>query len=179
MPVSIMMQYVPSPKIVIKSVVLTSLVMVSYFLGRQLSVLVNMPDVNISGMWCAVSAIVVFDDLRENVKQLLKNRLLGTFIGSAIGVLWMYFIDDMVWSICISLVLVSIVISLLKLDGALKIACTTVLIVSISTHGATFNQIWITAAMRFLESVLGGLLSLTATVLMENSPLFKDSKGDV
>lgn len=179
MPVSIMMQYVPSPKIVIKSVVLTSLVMVSYFLGRQLSVLVNMPDVNISGMWCAVSAIVVFDDLRENVKQLLKNRLLGTFIGSAIGVLWMYFIDDMVWSICISLVLVSIVISLLKLDGALKIACTTVLIVSISTHGATFNQIWITAAMRFLESVLGGLLSLTATVLMENSPLFKESKGDV
>lgn len=173
------MQYVPSPKIIVKSVVLTSLVMVSYFLGRQLSILVKMPDVNISGMWCAISAIVVFDDLRENVKQLLKNRLLGTFIGSAIGVLWMYFIDDMIWSIGISLVLVSIVISLLKLDGALKIACTTVLIVSISTHGATFSQIWFTAAMRFFESVLGGLLSLTATVLMENSPLFKDSKGDL
>jgi len=151
--------------------------MISYYFGRQLSVLVNMPDENIGGMWCAVSAIVVFDDLRENVKQLLKNRLLGTFIGSAIGVLWMYFIEDLMWSVGISLVLVSIIVSLLKLDGALKIACTTVLIVSISTHGATFNQIWITAAMRFVESILGGMLSLTATVLMEHSALFKDSKG--
>lgn len=171
------MKYVPSPKMIIKSVVLTSLVMVSYFFGRQLSLLLNMPAENISGMWCAVSAIVVFDDLRENVKQLLKNRLLGTFIGSAIGVLWMYFIDDLIWSICISLVLVSIVISLLKLDGALKIACTTVLIVSISTHGTTFSEIWITAAMRFIESILGGLFSLTATVLMDHSAIFRESKN--
>lgn len=167
------MKYVPSPKIIVKSVVLTTLVMVSYFFGRQLSALINMPDENISGMWCAVSAIVVFDDLRANVKQLLKNRLLGTFIGSAIGVLWMYFVHDLLWAICISLILVSIVISLAKLDGALKIACTTVLIVSISTHGASFNLIWFTAAMRFVESVLGGMLSLTATVMMEKSALFR------
>jgi uncharacterized membrane protein YgaE (UPF0421/DUF939 family) len=172
------MKYIPSPKIIVKSVVLTSLVMTSYFFGRQLSVLVHMPYENISGMWCAISAIVVFDDLRENVKQLLKNRLLGTFIGSAIGVLWMYFIHDLMWSVGISLVLVSIIVSLLKLDGALKIACTTVLIVSISTHGATFNLIWFTAAMRFVESVLGGMLSLTATVMMEHSLLFRDSKGE-
>lgn len=171
------MKYIPSPKIIIKSVVLTTLVMISYFIGGQLSALVDMPHENISGMWCAVSAIVVFDDLRENVKQLLKNRLLGTLIGSAIGVLWMYFIDDLMWSVGISLVLVSIVVSLLKLDGALKIACTTVLIVSISTYGATFNQIWFTAAMRFVESTLGGLLSLIATVLMEHSALFKQSEG--
>src|SRR5690349_7000341 len=130
-----MMKYVPSPKIIVKAIVLTSLVMVSYFLGRQFSILVKMHDENIGGMWCAVSAIVVFDDLRENVQQLLKNRILGTLIGSIIGVLWMYFIKDLVWSVCTSLVLASILISLLKLDGALKIACTTVLIVSISTHG--------------------------------------------
>ncbi|MEJ1239517.1 FUSC family protein [Chryseolinea sp. T2] len=171
------MKYVPSRKIIIKAVVLTTLVMLSYFLGRQLSMLIHMPNENISGMWCAVSAIVVFDDLRENVKQLLKNRLLGTFIGSAIGVVWMYFIEDVVWSVCISLVLVSIIISLLKLDGALKIACTSVLIVSISTHGNTFNDIWITATMRFIESVLGGLMSLGATVVMEHSALFKESKS--
>jgi len=171
------MKYVPSRKIIVKSVVLTSLVMLSYFLGRQLSLMMNLPNENISGMWCAVSAIVVFDDLRENVKQLLKNRLLGTFIGSVIGVVWMYFINDLMWSVCISLVLVSIVVSLLKLDGALKIACTTVLIVSISTHGTTFSEIWITATMRFIESVLGGLLSLAATVVMEHSALFKESKS--
>jgi uncharacterized membrane protein YccC len=171
------MKYVLSRKIIIKSVVLTSLVMISYFLGRQLSLQVHLSDGNISGMWCAISAIVVFDDLRENVKQLLKNRLWGTLIGSLIGVIWMYFIDDLLWSVCISLVIVSILISLLKLDGALKIACTTVLIVSISTHGATFNQIWLTASMRFVESILGGLLSLTATVLMEHSALFRESNG--
>lgn len=174
-----MMKYVPSPKIVVKAIVLTSLVVVSYFLGIQLSRLVNMPDTNIGGMWCAISAIVVFDDLRENVKQLLKNRLLGTLIGSVIGVVWMYFVKDLMTSVCLSLVVVSILISLLKLDGALKIACTTVLIVSISTHGASFSQIGITATMRFIESVLGGLLSLGATVVMENSALFKESKSDV
>ena len=156
--------------------VLTSLVMVSYFLGRQLSLQVHLSDGNIGGMWCAISAIVVFDDLRENVKQLLKNRLLGTLIGSMIAVVFMYFVHDLLWSVCISLILVSIIISLLKLDGALKIACTSVLIVCISTHGAPFSQIWLTATMRFIESILGGLLSLTATVLMEHSALFRESK---
>ncbi len=169
------MTYLPSIRIVIKSVVLTLLIMVSYFTGLGLSLKLNLSDHYISGMWCAVSAIVVFDDLRENVKLLLKNRLLGTLIGSVLCVLWIYLIKDAIISMCISLILVSLFINLLKLDGALKIACTTVLIVSISTHGAPFSQIWLNALMRFIESALGGLLSLIATVLMGQSKLFKES----
>ncbi|HTE30192.1 MAG TPA: FUSC family protein [Chryseolinea sp.] len=172
------MPYIPSVKILIKSVVLTTLIMVSYFSGRGFSIILNMSDQYISGMWCAVSAIVVFDDLRENVKLLLKNRLLGTFIGSMLAVVCIYLMSDLMLSVAVCIVLVSIIINLLKLDGTLKIACTTVLVISVSTHGSTFSAICLTAAMRFAESALGCLMSLTATVLMEHSRYFRESTGD-
>lgn len=165
----------PTRKIILKSIILTALVMVSYYLGRELSVLLNMSDQYISGMWCAVSAIVVFDDLRENVKVLLKNRLLGTLIGSILTVMCVFFIHDLVASICVSLVLVCLAINLFNLDGALKIACTTVLIITISTHDAPFVDISLNALMRFTESTLGSLLSLAATVLVEHTRQIRGS----
>ena len=164
-----------STKILIKSVVLTTIVVVSYFTGRALSAMVGMSDQFVSGMWCAVSAIVVFDDLRENVMTLLKNRLIGTFIGSLLAVLSIYFIHDIVISLCVSLVIVSTFINILNLSGALKIACTTVLIVTIPTHSAAFSEIWINALMRFIESALGCLMSLGATVVMDQSKYIKNN----
>lgn len=149
--------------------------MVSYSLGRELSVLLNMSDQYISGMWCAVSAIVVFDDLRENVKVLLKNRLLGTLIGSILTVMCVFFIHDLIGSICVSLILVCLAINLFNLDGALKIACTTVLIITISTHDAPFEDISLNALMRFAESTLGSLLSLAATVMVEHTRQIRGS----
>jgi uncharacterized membrane protein YccC len=166
------MKFSFSWKIVIKSIVLTTLIMISYFMGRGLSSILHMPEQNIGGMWCAISAIVVFDDLRENVKVLFKNRLLGTLIGSILAVVGIYLIHDLILAITVSLILVSICIGLFNLDGALKIACTTVVIVSISTHGAQFEEIGLTALIRFMESVLGGLMSLSATVLVDHSKYF-------
>ncbi|WP_313367137.1 hypothetical protein [Sphingobacterium mizutaii] len=127
----------PDAGIVVKASLLTLVILISYFLGLGINKLLQLSDDYLSGIWCAVSAIVVFDDLPKNAKSLMKDRLLGTFVGV---LLW---------------------------TGALKIGCITVIIVGLSTHDKAFEIVWRSGLMRFLESVAGCTLSLVATIVIE------------
>jgi len=151
--------------IIIKATILTSVIIVSYFAGLGISSFFNFHQAYISGMWCAVTAVVVFDDLPENAKNIFRDRLLGTFIGAAIGGATISFLGHLFYSICISLFIVCVVVTLFRWQGALKIACITALIVNFTTFNYSIQEIWVSSAMRFVEGVVGGSISLAATLL--------------
>ena len=48
--------------IIIKSIILTIVILVSYFAAHSISSIFNFKNSYVSGMWCAVTAVVVFDD---------------------------------------------------------------------------------------------------------------------
>ena len=59
----------PDAGIVVKASLLTLVILISYFLGLGINKLLQLSDDYLSGIWCAVSAIVVFDDLPKNAKS--------------------------------------------------------------------------------------------------------------
>lgn len=152
--------------IVFRAVILTSVILVSYFAGITTSSLFEFQNSYIGGLWCAVTAVVVFDDLPANSKNILRDRLLGTFVGALLAGLTISLLGHLVFSIILSLFLVCIFVILFKWEGALKIACITVLIVNITTTAYSTVEIWIASAMRFIDGVIGGSISLFATLLI-------------
>ncbi len=156
-------------RIVVRACLLTGVIVVSYFSGYGISLLLNLPNNSISGMWCAVTAIVVFDDLPTNALALMRDRLLGTFSGAFLSALFLDMFGHVMLSVCFALFCVCLCVIFFKWDGALKIACATVLIVGISAHNYTNREVWLFSGMRFMESVLGGLISLLATVSIVKS----------
>ncbi|MFF5383266.1 FUSC family protein [Pedobacter suwonensis] len=158
-----------NPSIFTKALILTMVIFISYFSGTGINMVLKLSDNYLSGIWCAVSAIVVFDDLPENAKKLMKDRLLGTFVGALFTASTLFLSGNLLLSIAISLFLTCISIIFFKWDGALKIGCITVLIVGITSHGSYVNEIWQSGLMRFLESVAGGLISLFATIIIDKA----------
>lgn len=158
---------VPKFKFIVKAVTLTSVVLLSYFIGYGISYVLHLPDNYVSGMWCAATAIVVFDDLPTNSRTLLKDRVLGTLMGTVVSAICIALIGHLISSIIISLLIVSSGIILLKWDGTLKIACITTMIVAITTHGNSDYDIIFFASVRFLECLIGGTVSFLATIIID------------
>lgn len=157
----------PDANIFVKASLLTVVILISYFFGLWINKLLQLSDDYLSGIWCAVSAIVVFDDLPKNAKSLMKDRILGTFVGALLTTAIIYLTSNLFLSVGISLFCTCIFISVFKWAGALKIGCITVIIVGLSTHDKAFEIVWQSGLMRFLESVAGGTLSLLATIGIE------------
>jgi uncharacterized membrane protein YccC len=155
--------------IVFKAAVLTIVILISYFAGHGLGSLVRFSNNYISGMWCAVTAVVVFDDFPTNAKTLLRDRLLGTLAGAVVAGIIITWLGHQIPAIFISLFIVSVFIIFFKWNGALKIGCITVLIVHFTTHDFSNREVWISSAMRFFEGVVGGTISLVATILLDKA----------
>jgi uncharacterized membrane protein YgaE (UPF0421/DUF939 family) len=87
-------------------------------------------------------------------------------VGSLLAAGAMFLVGNMIFAIAVSLFLVCSFIIFFKWDGALKIACITVIIVCITTHGFGITTILMTALMRFVELAAGASISILATVLL-------------
>lgn len=109
----------PDTSIVIKAGLLTIVIFISYFFGLGINKMIRFSDDYLSGIWCAVSAIVVFDDLPKNAKSLMKDRLLGTFVGALLTTVIIYFTNNLFLSLGISVFFTCILISVFKWTGAL------------------------------------------------------------
>jgi uncharacterized membrane protein YgaE (UPF0421/DUF939 family) len=156
-------------RIVIKPILLIIVTLISFGLGMLISHFLQLSDPYLSGLWAAISAIIVFDDFPTNARELIKDRLLGTFIGALLTAITYYLIGDLLIAVCISLFFVYVLIVKFKWLGALKIGCITVLIIAICSHNEPFSAIWRTSFMRFFESAIGGAISLFATVIIYTS----------
>ena len=127
-------------------------------------------------MWCAVTAVVVFDDQPANSKNLLRDRLLGTLLGAIVGGTVISLMGHHILAICIALFIVCVVVIFFKWSGALKISCIMVLIINFTTMDYSNTEIWISSAMRFVEGVIGGSISLLATTLINKGRTATSSK---
>ena len=162
--------------IIIKSIILTIVILVSYFAAHSISAIFNFKNSYVSGMWCAVTAVVVFDDQPAHSKNLLRDRLLGTLLGAIVGGITISLMGHNILAICIALFIVCVVVIFFKWDGALKISCIMVLIVNFTTINYSNTEIWISSAMRFVEGVIGGSISLLATTLINKGKTLTSSK---
>ncbi|PHN01620.1 FUSC family protein [Flavilitoribacter nigricans] len=160
-------------RILLRAAILTGIILSSFFLGFSLAALLQMSDRIISGVWCSIAAVVVFDDLLENAKTLMKDRLLGTFTGALLTAAFSALLQPILIAIALALLAVCILIIYFEWKGALKIACITVLIIGISPIQGINGGIWSAAFMRFIESALGGFVAIGATVVQDKVKSFQ------
>ena len=152
--------------IVVRSIILTIVILLSYLAAHSIATIFHFRNSYVSGMWCAVTAVVVFDDQPTHSKNLLRDRLLGTFVGAVVGGVIITWLGHTLLAICVGLFIVCMIVILCKWDGALKLSCIMILIVSFTTIKYTSSEIWISSAMRFVEAVIGGSISLLATTII-------------
>lgn len=134
--------------------------------GIWLSQTTNRPETLISGVWCAVSAVVVLQVHLGGTYHAALHRFLGVFIGSILGSIFTAYLTPNPLFLGISVFLTAIVCDLLNIKESIRIACLTVCVIMIFWGFHSESNPWWFAFFRFVDSCVGILIGLTIARLI-------------
>lgn len=150
---------------------------VAFYLGRWSSTIFHVTTRTgpiISGLWCVLSAISVMQGLVNETIKSAWERILGSFIGSLMGSILAASLGYGVPALVICMFSTVIIVTLIKIPDAYRLACLTgamVIIVGILNPEV---PAWQNGASRLIETVLGGLIATVMIAIM--LPLYKRLK---
>jgi len=129
-------------------------------IGLWFSHLFDRPDSLVSGLWCALTAIVV---VQANIGGTYKaglSRFLGVFIGSLLGGIFTVILGSNPFSLGISVGITVIVCTLLNMSDSVRIASMSVAVVMIMWKLHPEMSPWVFAFYRLIDSALGILIGI-------------------
>jgi len=127
----------------------------SYFLGMTFARLVQLDGSFISGLWCVISTILV---LQVMMKQTVKQawlRIFGSVMGSLTSGIVATLFGYGVGSLCLSIFLTIILVSLFRVKKTFRLACLTVSVIIVIGMVHPDIPPWMNAVSRLAESMIG------------------------
>lgn len=124
-------------------------------LGLVATHLTDRPDSLVSGMWCAVTAMVVLQASLGGTYKAGWARFLGVIIGSILGGFWTSMLGSNPISLGISVFFTVIICSIINIKDSIRIACLSVSIVLILWGLRPTVSPWVFAFYRVMDSCIG------------------------
>ena len=138
-------------------------VILAFYLGSLVSRLFLLSNPIISGLWCAISAILVVQVLVNETIESAWLRIVGSFCGSLTSFIVASIFGYGLLALVSCMFVTIILLALLKLTKTYRLTCITIaVIIAIGMSNPTLPP-WINSLSRFIESVLGAAI---ATVLV-------------
>lgn len=133
---------------------------IGWTLGLASSHILERPDSLVSGLWCAITAIVVLQAYLGGTYKAALSRLLGVIIGSVMGGLFTSLLGSNPVSLGISVFLTTIICSLFLIKDSIRIASLSVTVVMVLWGLRPNISPWTFALFRSIDSFLGILVAV-------------------
>lgn len=119
--------------------------------------------------WAPITAIIVMQSTLGAVWNVSKQRLIGTVLGTAFGVLAATFVDSQLIAFGAGIFVLGLICALLRLDQtAYRFAGITYAIIVLITRS---EAVWLVGIHRFAEVSLGIAVALAFSALWPKRPL--------
>ncbi len=128
---------------------------VSLFVGIWFSTLIERPETLVSGLWCAISSIVVLQAHLGGTYKAAWQRFLGVLIGSILGCIFTVSFGSNPISLGFAIMLTMIICSAFKLQESIRIACLTVAVIMVLSGVRPEIELYLFGLFRFLDSCMG------------------------
>ena len=111
---------------------------------------------------CAISTIIVFADSNfDNTLKICWKRIIESFIGAAVGILYFLLFNNSIVGMAITIFLLTLFCMFFSLPGNGKIATLVLIWIFIRAETSDMSP-WLNGLIRFIESVVGTLFGLAA-----------------
>ncbi|CAM3561852.1 FUSC family protein [Paraphotobacterium marinum] len=145
----------------VTSIEFAVVVFCSFYVGKLL--IPNQETLSlISGLWCAISAIVVLHDNRKATLHAAIIRGLGSLIGAVISGLFLSYFVASFWLLIPMIIITAFLCSLFKFEEGLRLALITVTVVFAVSLVSPDVSGYENAIYRFIESLIGIAFALSA-----------------
>lgn len=126
-----------------------------WIMGLIISHYTDRPDSLVSGLWCAVTAVVVLQANLGGTYKAAWARLLGVIVGSVFGGLCTVLFGSNPLSLAVSIFLTVIICSMMNIKDSVRIACLSVCIVLVLWGLRPTISPWSFALYRVIDSIMG------------------------
>lgn len=133
---------------------------ISYFLGMKIGAYSSPLPGEIGALWSVISANLVLKMGHLESFKLGLERIIGTFIGSFVGAVFLFFFHEGFWLLPSGIFLTVIICFFFSMENVYIPACLAIAVVMIIWEIGDQSNPWIYSLMRFLESALGVITAL-------------------
>lgn len=133
---------------------------ISFLLGIGFNQLYHRPDILASGLWSALTSVVVIQARLEVTNKAALDRFLGVFVGCVAGTFFMYHMGSGVVSLAISVFGTIVLCSLLDIKDSFRVASMSTAMIIIMGGLRGDLDPWVFGFFRFIESAIGILVAV-------------------
>ncbi len=129
-------------------------------IGNWFSHITERPDKLISGLWCALTAIVVLQTHLGGTYKTSWIRFLGVILGSIIGALSTSLLGSNPLTLGVSIFFIVMLCFILNIKESIRISCLSVTVVMVLWGLQPTISPWTFAFFRSIDSILGILIAV-------------------
>ena len=132
----------------------------AYLIAVKMALWLHFGNAMVSGLWAGISAIVVMQVQIEEVHHAGRLRMLGSLLGGVCSAVISFLLGYTVLSMVSTMFITTILLSLLNMKAALRLANLTALIIIIVGMIDPSVSPWENAFARVLQSAVGVSISI-------------------
>lgn len=119
--------------------------------------------------YVAISSIICIQNTLHGSFKISKDRILGTLVGSSMGIIFVYLFSYNPWSSGIGVLILIYILKVIKLDDAFRVSCMVYLATFIPGHGAAVQY----GIDRSIATIIGILIALAVNLII-SPPKYSD-----
>ena len=112
--------------------------------------------------YAAIAAIICTQNTIHGSFKVSKDRILGTLVGSVIGVIFVYIFSYNPWTSGIGVLILLYILDVIKLQDAFRVSCIVYLATFVPGHGPAIEY----GIDRSLATIIGILIALAVNLLV-------------
>ncbi|PIZ04562.1 MAG: hypothetical protein COY58_03690 [Gammaproteobacteria bacterium CG_4_10_14_0_8_um_filter_38_16] len=148
---------------ILLSIEATLAIVISYYAGVFLGTLYYSKIPEISGLWCAISGIIVLQVLIKESFSAAWIRVLGSFLGALTSFIFATLMGDTILALTLCVFITVMLTSIFKIKQTFRLAGLTAAIIIIVGSLEPSISPFMNAFSRFAESAIGAIIAIIIT----------------
>lgn len=127
----------------------------AFLIGQRFTELFHHGSAMIGGLWAGISAVVVLQGTLRDTRKAALLRVAGTLIGALVCAIYLLLFPFSIPGIALCVGVTIFLCYVLDLFDYARLACATVLVISVVGHESPGMPPFLNAFLRFMEASIG------------------------
>lgn len=129
--------------------------LLAFLLGQRFTELFHHGSAMIGGLWAGISAVVVLQGTLHDTRKAAFLRMAGTIVGALVCAVYLSLLPFSLIGMTVCVGITIMVCYIFNIFDYARLACATVLVISVVGHESPGMPPFLNAFLRFMEASIG------------------------
>lgn len=134
--------------------------LLALFLGQRFTELFHHGSAMIGGLWAGISAVIVLQGTLRDTRKAAVLRVAGTFVGASVCAVYLSLLPFSIIGMALCVGITIMLCYVCNIFDYARLACATVLVISVVGHESPDVSPFLNAFLRFMEATIGVVVTV-------------------